>query len=109
MRRLFGWLAGLVGIAALARLLLARREQLPPGPTTTPVEPDLAAELRRKLSETRAEPSATPDPGAPGPGAPQPGAPQPGADEQRESLDDRRARVHAKAIQAIDEMKEPEA
>lgn len=101
MRRLFGWLAGLVGIAALARLL-ARREQLPPGPTTTPGEPDPAAELRRKLSETRAEPPATHEPGAPEPGAP-------AADEEGESLEDRRARVHAKAMQAIDEMKEPEA
>ena len=99
MRRLFGWLAGLVGIAALARLL-ARREQLRPG-RTTPVESDPAAELRRKLSETRAEPAATPEAGAPEPGA--------AAAEQRESLEDRRARVHAKAMQAIDEMKEPEA
>ena len=98
VRRLFGWLAGLVGIAALARLL-ARREQLPPGRTTPPVEPDHAAELRRKLSETRVE---SPEPGGPE-------ADPPAADEQRESLEDRRARVHAKAMQAIDEMKEPEA
>ena len=101
MRRLFGWLAGLVGIAALARLL-ARRERRPPLPTTTSVGPDPAAELRRKLSESRAEPPAGPEPGAPEPGSP-------AADEERESLEDRRARVHAKAMQAIDEMKEPEA
>ncbi len=97
MRRLFGWTAGLVGIAALARLLAARRDRavapaLPPAP---PAE-DPAEELRRKLAESRdvdahsTEPTTTPEAG--------------------ESLDERRARVHAKAqeaLEAMDDLEEP--
>ena len=97
MRRLFGWTAGLVGIAALARLLAARRGRavapaLPPAP---PAE-DPAEELRRKLAESRdadapsAEATTTP--------------------EAVESLEERRARVHAKAqeaLEAMDDLEEP--
>jgi len=93
VRRLFGWLAGLAGIAALARIL-ARRRHAPAATPAPPLEPDPAAELRRKLSESRSEP-------------PEPTAPEP--DEPQKTLDERRARVHAKAMQAIEEMKEPDA
>jgi len=92
VRKLFGWLAGLVGIAALARLL-ARRKSSSPLPRP-PAEPDPAIELRRKLSESRETAPAVPTP------------PQ-SKDAARESVEDRRARVHAKALEAIDEMKEP--
>jgi hypothetical protein len=96
MRRLFAWAAGIVSIAALARLL-GRRHR-----TTTPVEPgsDPADELRRKLDAVRAEPPPTePDAGEePAP----PGAPT-------ESLEQRRARVHAKAQEALDEMRPGDA
>ena len=90
MRRLFGWTAGLVGIAALARLLAARRDRavapaLPPAP---PAE-DPAEELRRKLAESR---------GADAPSA------EPTITSEPESLEERRARVHAKAQEALDAM-----
>ncbi len=99
MRRLFGWVAGLVGIAAAARYL-ARRSRAatpPPAPATTQADP--ADALRRKLDEARTEPSApaTPDPATAEEAAP------------RETLDERRARVHAKAEAAIAEMQEPPA
>ena len=94
MRRLFGWLAGLAGIAAFARILARRHARhMAPAP---PPEQDPAAELRRRLSENRAEPSA-------------PLPPEPTPDAPRESLEERRARVHAKAMDAIEEMKEPDA
>lgn len=96
VRRLFGWMAGLAGLAALARYL-ARRERAKPLPVPTTPERDPAAELRRKLSETRAEPVE--------PAQQQ----QPAAEPQtapRESLEERRARVHAKAEAAIAEMQD---
>ena len=98
MRRLFGWVAGLVGIAAAARYL-ARRSRAatpPPAPATTQADP--AEALRRKLDETRIEPSAPPPP-----------EPATAEEAPRETLDDRRARVHANAEAAIAEMQEPPA
>lgn len=96
VRRLFGWMAGLAGIAALARLLSRR------APAPAPQEPDPAQALREKLSEARAEPA---------PPVQHEPLEQPVADEPAaapESLDERRARVHAKAQEAIDAMQEPE-
>ncbi len=95
MRKLFGWMAGLVGIAALARILAARRAQVaaPVRTTIGPPGADPAEALRRKLSETREEPRAaaeTPSTTA---------APAP-----TETLEERRARVHAKAQEAMDAM-----
>ncbi len=98
MRRLFGWLAGLVGIAALARHL-ARRERVNHAPAPPPAVRDPAEELRRKLSQTRVDVPAQKAPEAPAEPA-EPEAP-------RDSLEDRRARVHAKAREAMDEMREP--
>lgn len=98
VRRLFGWVAGLVGIAAAARYL-ARRSRAaapPPAPPTTGTDP--AEALRRKLDETRTEAPAPPPPDTAT------------ADETpRETLEERRARVHAKAEAAIAEMQEPPA
>ena len=88
-------MAGLVGVAALARYL-ARRERATTLPAPTTSERDPAAELRQKLSESRVEPVATEEP-LPGPKSPM--VPQ-------ESLEERRARVHAKAEAAIAEMQE---
>ena len=64
-------------------------------PAAPPVD-DHAEALRRKLDESRAaETTSTATPAEP-------------ADEaSRESLEDRRARVHAKAQEAIDAMQEP--
>jgi hypothetical protein len=95
VKRALAWLAGLVGIAALGRWL-ARRNH----PSATVAEPvpvpeanavvadaggDPAEELRQKLAHARA-------------------AEEPGAEAPAESLDERRARVHAKAREAIDSM-----
>ena len=82
VRRLFGWMAGLAGIAALARLLSARRTRV--DSPALPPAPDPADVLREKLAESRVE--------------------APAADN--ETFDDRRARIHAKAQQAIESMQE---
>jgi len=96
--RLFGWLAGLVGIAALARVL-ARRRRRRDAPAVTPpvVEPDPAGELRRRLDETREETAASYE------HEPEPAA----AEAPTETLDERRARVHTKAQEAIEAMQDP--
>lgn len=97
MRRLIGWTAGVVGVAALARMLARRRPE--PKPVAAAPAGDHAEALRRKLDETRASDAAS---------APTSAAPADVEDEApRESLEDRRARVHAKAQEAIDAMQEP--
>lgn len=93
-------MAGLVGIAALARVL-ARRSAGSALPPATEPEPDLAGELRRKLSETR---DAA---GAGGRTTPQPPPDVP--PEPQASLEERRSRVHAKAQEAIDAMRDEPA
>ncbi len=89
MRRLFAWVAGLVGIAALARLLASRQAARREAPSLPPA-PDPADELRRKLEASRDEPSVASSPSA--------------ARAPEESLEERRARVHAKAQEAMDAM-----
>ena len=86
MKRAFASLAGLV---ALGRWLSQRRHPAPtvPEPVETPAD-DPAEELRRKLASAR----------QPGPDI----ATEPAARE--ETLEERRARVHAKAREAIDAM-----
>jgi hypothetical protein len=85
-------MAGLAGVAALARYL-ARRERAKAAVAPSVPATDPADELRRKLSESRSEPSATDEPVD--------------VTEPPESLEERRARVHAKAEAAIAEMQEP--
>ena len=96
MRRALTWLAGAVGLAALARLLSRRHASGAPGGA------DPADELRRKLADQRRDetdvtleeivaPEPEPDP------APDP---QPGPVD----LEERRARVHARAQEAIELM-----
>ena len=92
MRRLIGWTAGVIGIAALARTLARRQARHERAAVAPPVD-DRVEALRRKLDETRA---AAP---APAVEVTQPDAP-------KESLDERRARVHAKAQEAIEAMQE---
>lgn len=93
MRRLFGWTAGLVGIAALARILARRQARTAAGPAP---ELDPAKELRRKLDESRGQ-AASGDAGATTAGLT-------ATAEQTETLDERRARVHAKAQEALEAM-----
>jgi len=94
--RSLAWFAGIVGIAALGRMLSRRKasgtpveQSAPPTPGADEIVLDPAAdpaeELRRKLAEAR-QPE------------------QPAEPKAVESLDARRARVHAKAREAMDAM-----
>jgi len=87
VKRALAWFAGLVGIAALGRWLSRRRrpaESIAEPPTA--VADDPAEELRRKLADARRpQPEVEPVP-------------------LEETLEERRARVHAKARDAIDAM-----
>jgi hypothetical protein len=91
-------MAGAVSIAALARLLSRRKRQAPRTP-----EPDPAVELKAKLAASREPEAASPEP------VDEPAAQQPAAEPEPLSLDERREQVHAKAQQAIDEMRGPDA
>jgi hypothetical protein len=92
VKRALASIAGLVGLATLGRWLAKRRH-----PVESVVEPveatagdDPAAELRRRLADARdGEPETPPASASP---------------EVDETLDERRARVHAKAREAIDSM-----
>jgi hypothetical protein len=86
--RLFGWMAGLVSIAALARVLARRRRRETHAAEQQALAQDPAEELRRKLSETREAAGATEPSGT------------------TETLEERRSRVHAKAQEAIDAMQD---
>lgn len=93
-------MAGLVGIAALARVLARRRGRHELPATRLPQrETDPADELRRKLSETRETPTVD----AP---TERPDSSQATPAEPQETLDERRSRVHAKAQEAIDAMQD---
>lgn len=86
MRRLVTWLAGIAGVAALLRRRSRQRIVTPPNPQRSlPAPPlaDPAVELRQKLQETRA-----PDP----------------EPEATVSLEERRARIHERAKEAVDLM-----
>ena len=91
MRRALTWLAGAVGLAALARLR-ARRHAAAPAQVL--VEEDPADELRRKLADQREDEPAGDD-----------------ADVTADpvDLDARRAEVHQRAQEAIDLMRENDA
>ena len=99
--RPLAWLAGIVGIAALGRLLARWRAAPAPhdrpapdivaGETTVAPAADPAEELRRKLAAQRGPEAATAPDTATEPGV-------------VETLEERRARVHAKAREAMDAM-----
>jgi hypothetical protein len=88
VKRTFAWLAGLAGLAALGRML-ARRMRQSEKVAEHPAEAaaaDPVEELRGKLAEQRqSKPEVEPAPVA-------------------ETLEERRARVHTKAREAIDAM-----
>lgn len=87
MKRALAWLAGLAGIAALGRLLArpkhrsARWPEPPPPAAAGPAEA-----LKLKLAEQRGAEKAVE------------------LSQVDETLEERRARVHAKAREAIEEM-----
>ena len=87
MKRGFAWLAGIVGIAALGKMLARRRHPAEPSVEhPTVADDDPAEKLRRKLAgQRRPEPSVE-------------------STSAEETLEERRARVHAKAREAIDAM-----
>jgi hypothetical protein len=89
MRRALAWVTGIVGVAALARLLHHRRHVAAVAP---PEAADPAEELRRTLADRREAEAEPID------------APAGAADEP--SLDERRAVVHARAEEAIAQMRE---
>ena len=84
-------MTGLVGVAALARLLRRRHAEQA---AETSIE-DPAAELREALARTRSPEAA---------GAAEP-APEP-EEPPATSLEERRARVHARAQEAIESMRQ---
>jgi hypothetical protein len=113
MRRLVRWIAGLISIAALAKLL-GRHRRSTAAPVETASEPDPAKELRRKLAEVRSSAPAAADdePAAAGTTADAPGVvttadvtPE-SVDEPGPSIEERRAAIHARAQEAIDAMRE---
>jgi hypothetical protein len=93
MRKRLAWLAGILGIAALARAL-RRRHAPTSAPAPPALTPDPADELRARLQQSREAEAIT----------------VPADDETSRDtvpLEERRARVHAKAQEAIDLMREP--
>jgi Mg-chelatase subunit ChlI len=98
MRRLVKWTAGIVGIAALARLV-RRHRSAGRAPDDSGFAPDPAADLREKLAETRDV----------GPEAASESVAGESDEPASGSLDERRARVHEKAQQAIDTMSDGDA
>lgn len=111
MRKLFGWLAGLVTVAGLAKLFQRWRHAAAEPAPAPPSEQDPAAELRRKLDEVRAgEPSTVTPAGAAGADAPaEPEEPGATDSSSGQSIDERRAAIHARAQEAIDAMRNPDA
>jgi hypothetical protein len=85
VRKLVTWALVTLGIAALVRRLRRRRGA---AEAEAPAA-DPAAELRRKLDETRAT------------------EPEPAAEPVTASVDERRAEVHDQGRAALDEMREP--
>jgi hypothetical protein len=88
MRKALASLAGLFGLAALVRSLRRRPAPAPPAGATDPAE-----ELRRRLEETRAEEAVAP--------------PVEPAPPRAVTVEERRARVHAQAQEALELMREP--
>jgi hypothetical protein len=96
VRKLLTWVAGLIGVAALLR---QRKRSRAAQPSSAPPS-DPAVELREKLAETRSE-----EAGAQAPTADEAEAAPP---EDPPSLEDRRARVHERAQEAIGLMRGPD-
>ncbi|MGI9111493.1 MAG: hypothetical protein ACR2GT_04760 [Gaiellaceae bacterium] len=94
MRRALAWIAGGLGVAALLRL--RRRPEALEAPAADP-----AAELRRKLAEARDAGDDRDEFDA------AEGTPVDEVEGSRQSLEERRAAIHAKAQEALGEMDAP--
>ena len=94
MRRAFTWIAGALGIAALLRF--RRRPRADEAPAVDPAE-----ELRRKLAQARGAGDDRDEFDA------AEGTPVDEVDTPKPSLEERRARVHAKAQEALGSMNDP--
>lgn len=115
MRNLVRWIAGLAGVAALARLVRARSRTNPTLPhgepaSDTPVGGELeggdpAAELRRKLADARSGAPGTIEDSAAAVAGPDESSPE----EPERTLEERRAEIHARAQDAIDAMRNDDA
>ena len=93
MRRLTAWIGGSAAGIAAYRLLRRRSQGAAEPPTGGSTEPDTRAEeLREKLAESR-----TADP-----------ASEPVAEQEPESPDERRQRVHEEGRAALDEIQTDE-
>ena len=79
MKRLYAWLAGFAGGAAVYRVFRRQPRAVPPVAVQDPAD-----ELKAKLAEARASDEQTPDPDP--------------------DVDTRRRSVHDRAREAIDEM-----
>ena len=92
MRRLTAWIGGVAGGIAAYRFFRRHPE---PAQTPAPPEPDdRAEELRAKLAESKAaEPAVEEAP------------PEPVVDDEPESPEERRQRVHDEGRAALDEMR----
>ena len=91
MKRALAWIAGVAGIAALGRAVSRRRDAPRPAAGAGAAAADPAEQLRRTLAARRGDEAPA----------------EPSAGEPAETLEQRRARVHAKAQEAIDTMREP--
>jgi hypothetical protein len=110
MRNLVRWMAGLAGIAALARLVRARSRTNPALPQGEQVGDELesgdpAAELRRKLAAARSEAPGDTEESAAAVAAPDQLSPE----QPEQSLEERRAEIHARAQDAIEAMRNDDA
>lgn len=97
MRRALTWVAGAVGLAALARLR-SRRRAVAPAPSEHLGEQDPVEELRRKLADQRTDPPTG-----------EPGVEDPDTSIAPVDLAARRAHVHTLAQEAIDLMRDGES
>lgn len=106
MRNLVRWMAGLAGVAALAKLVRARPRTVPALPPGEELESgDPAAELRRKLADARSAAPETTDESPVAVASPDERSPE----EPERSLDERRAEIHARAQDAIEAMRNDDA
>jgi hypothetical protein len=97
VRRRLAWIAGGLGLAALARAVRKRRREaaVPAAPAApdpaAPAAPDPAEELRTALAETKVPKADEPTE----------------APEEPPSLEERRRKVHERAQEAIDAINDP--